>query len=267
LFGYFKKRKTVVLNAQPQARGQSSKPLLDTSVLVVDDDFDFREELCEYLRGHGMQVESAGDICAALDLLTARSFDLLLLDLWIGRENGFDLLRELRKTQEIPCIMMTAQDDVTDKIVGLELGADDYMFKPVNPRELLARVRSLLRRAEKPDAHNTTNANATLGQTSAPGTGWQFDAARRSLSAPDGRMIPLTTAEGDLLAEFVTNEGRSLSRMDLSHRVFNRDWTVFDRSLDGIVVKLRRKLEPDPGQPRVIKTVRGKGYVFTGFAN
>jgi two-component system OmpR family response regulator len=140
------------------------------------------------------------------------------------------------------------------------------MFNPVNPRELLARVRSLLRRAEKPDAREGVTSDATPEQALNSATGWQFDAARRSLMTPEGQLIPLTTAEGDLLAEFVANEGRSLSRIDLSRRVFNRHWHVFDRSLDGIVVKLRRKLEPNPDQPRVIKTVRGKGYVFTGFA-
>jgi two-component system phosphate regulon response regulator OmpR len=249
-----------------QSSEENTKPVADASVLVVDDDVGFREELSEYLRGHGMLVQDAGDIRGALALLAARNFDLILLDLWIGRENGFDFLRELRKTREIPCIMMTAQDDVTDKIVGLELGADDYLFKPVNPRELLARVRSLLRRADKSDAGNSPTTGATPEPAANRAIGWQFDAARRNLNTPDGKMIPLTTAEGDLLAEFVANEGRSLSRIDLSRRVFNRHWNVFDRSLDGIVVKLRRKLEPDPDQPRVIKTVRGKGYVFTGFA-
>ncbi|HTT96783.1 MAG TPA: response regulator transcription factor [Rhizomicrobium sp.] len=236
----------------------------DVSVLVVDDDGEFREELTEYLRGHGMHVADAGDVAGALDLLAAGKFDLILLDLWIGRENGFDLLRELRKTRQVPCIMMTAQDDVTDKIVGLELGADDYMFKPVNPRELLARARSLLRRTAKLDVSRDASSDAAEMSSRAH---WQFDPARRSLNRPDGQIIPLTTAEGDLLAEFVANEGRSLSRIDLSRRVFNRHWNVFDRSLDGIVVKLRRKLEPNPDQPRVIKTVRGKGYVFTGFAS
>lgn len=250
-------------HSQSMRSNAVSQPLTDASVLVVDDDSSFREELSEYLRGHGMVVEDAGDIATGLSLLAAGNFDLILLDLWIGRENGFDLLRELRKSRQIPCIMMTAQDDVTDKIVGLELGADDYMFKPVNPRELLARVRSLLRRTEKPDF---ASGGATDEQTSGPLSRWHFDVDRRSLKAPNGQIVPLTTAEGDLLAELVANEGRSLSRTDLSLRVFNRHWQVFDRSLDGIVVKLRRKLEPDPGQPRIIKTVRGKGYIFTGFA-
>jgi len=254
-------------SVQAQSIAQASKLLAETSVLVVDDDHGFRVELCEYLRGHGMIVDDAADISAARMRLAVKIFDLVLLDLWLGRENGFDFLRELRKGREVPCIMMTAQDDVTDKIVGLELGADDYMFKPVNPRELLARIRSLLRRADKPDGANGSDPVFTpTSQLEVTTAGWHFDPVRRSLSAPSGQTIPLTTAECDLLAEFVANEGRPLSRTDLSRRVFNRHWQVFDRSLDGIVVKLRRKLEPDPGQPTIIKTIRGKGYVFTGFS-
>ncbi len=251
---------------QAQTAPTGLKQLADAIVLVVDDDAGFREELCEYLRGHGMCVESAADIVGARSCLAAGHYDLILLDLWVGRENGFDFLRELRKTREIPCIMMTAQDDVTDKIVGLELGADDYLFKPVNMRELLARARSLLRRTEMTIADNGAAAESSSEITRSTVGGWHFDCIRRSLNAPGGGPIPLTTAECDLLTELVTNEGRPLSRTDLSRRVFNRPWHPFDRGLDGIVVKLRRKLEPDPDNPRVIKTVRGKGYVFTGFA-
>ena len=240
----------------------AAEPLKNISVLVVDDDRSVRDEMCEYLRNHGMRVEESGDIFGARNRLALKQFDLVLLDLWLGSENGFDFLREIRKTREIPCIMITAQDDITDKIVGLELGADDYMFKPVNMRELLARVRSLLRRAEKPVEAETA---PKLAEPS--GTGWKFDVPRRALHAPGGQTVPLTTAECDLLAELVAQAGRPQSRNELSQRVFNRHWQPFDRSLDGVVVNLRRKLEPDPDNPRVIKTVRGKGYVFTGFPN
>jgi two-component system phosphate regulon response regulator OmpR len=250
--------------AETQGRAPNAKTVAEASILVVDDDVEFRSELCEYLRGRGMRVDDAGDLAGARNGLAARDFDLVLLDLWIGRENGLDFLRTLRKSREIPCIMMTAQDDVTDKIVGLELGADDYLFKPVNPRELLARLRSLLRRMDMA-AVKSGDSTASADLPVCEPAGWHFDAVRRSLRDPGGQLIPLTTAECDLLAEFVAHEGRPLSRAELSRRVFNRHWQVFDRSLDGIVVKLRRKLEPEPGEPRVIKTVRGKGYVFTGF--
>jgi two-component system phosphate regulon response regulator OmpR len=245
---------------QSQNAGQPS--LAGTSVLVVDDDRGIREELCEYLESHGMQAASAGDIVGARHRLDSGKFDIVLLDLWIGVENGFDFLRELRGRLDIPCIMITAQDDITDKIVGLELGADDYLFKPVNLRELLARMRALLRRAVRAEDQPASRA----GGTGEPG-GWQFDPMRRNLSSPDGQRVPLTTAECDLLIALAANEGRTQSRDELSRRVFNRQWQPYDRSLDGVIVKLRRKLEADPDNPLVIKTVRGKGYVFTGFSS
>lgn len=239
--------------------------LTGRSVLVVDDDSGIREELRDYLQIRGMQVETCGDVIGARHRLELKGFDIVLLDLWLGSENGFDFLRELRKTRAIPCIILTAQDDVTDKIVGLELGADDYMFKPVNMRELLARMRSLLRRAsaaaDTPENGSMDDASTTCWIKG----GWRFDAVRRSLSSPSGQAIPLTTAECDLLAELVVNEGRPQTRDDLCRRVFNRQWQPLDRGLDGVIVKLRRKLEPDPENPLIIKTVRGKGYVFTGF--
>ena len=244
--------------------GPGGQTLSGTSVLVVDDDRDIREELRDYLESHGMHVETAGDIIGARHRLGLRKFDLVLLDLWLGTDNGFDFLRELRRSLEIPCIMMTAQDDITDKIVGLELGADDYLFKPVNLRELLARMRALLRRAAPSIELPLGPRNPHTGPTGDP-SGWFFDTTRRSLSSPAGQQVPLTTAECDLLIELVANEGRPQTRDELCRRVFNRQWQPDDRSLDGVVVNLRRKLEPNPDNPQVIKTIRGKGYVFTGF--
>jgi two-component system phosphate regulon response regulator OmpR len=214
-----------------------------------------------------MHVEIAADAVSARHHMGLRKFDILLLDLWLGCDNGFDFLREVRRNLDIPCIMLTAQDDITDKIVGLELGADDYLFKPVNLRELLARMRALLRRSGR---HGTPPEGGEAppvekDRKAGSPTAWHFDPARRNLSSPDGHAVPLTTAECDLLIELVANEGRPQTRDDLSRRVFNREWQPYDRSLDGVVVKLRRKLEPDPDNPLVIKTVRGKGYVFTGF--
>ena len=234
----------------------------EASLLIVDDDPEIREELSSYLSLYGMEVASAGCGADAEKLLAERDFDIVLLDLWLGGENGFDILRQIRKDSQIPCIMVTAQDEVTDKIVGLELGADDYLTKPVNLRELLARIRALIRRAKPvadPEggggAHQLENRNSN----------WRFDPMRRSLSTPDGTQVPLTTAECDLLIELVSKEGMPQSRDNLCRRVFNREWNPYDRSLDGIIVKLRRKLEPNPDRPLVIKTVRGRGYVFTGF--
>jgi two-component system phosphate regulon response regulator OmpR len=234
----------------------------DVHILLVDDDGEIRAELGAYLGAHGFQVAAAANGAEAEQHLAGRNFDIMLLDLWLGNENGFDVLRRLRQLGRTPCIMVTAQDEVTDKIVGLELGADDYMVKPVNLRELLARIRALIRRSG-PSGEPAGPPVPRPGNDSEPN--WKFDPLRRSLSAPDGTPVPLTTAECDLLIELVSKEGLPQTRDDLCRRVFNREWSPYDRSLDGIIVKLRRKLEPNPDNPLVIKTVRGRGYVFTGF--
>ena len=239
-----------------------SEAFTDAHLLIVDDDSEIRAELGAYLSAHGFQIQTAANGAEAEMRLAERDFDVMLLDLWLGSENGFDVLRRLRQNGNTPCIMVTAQDEVTDKIVGLELGADDYLVKPVNMRELLARIRALIRRSDPgsdpggqpgPQASNDAGAN------------WKFDPVRRNLSAPDGTPVPLTTAECDLLIELVSKEGLPQTRDELCRRVFNREWSPYDRGLDGIIVKLRRKLEPNPDNPLVIKTVRGRGYVFTGF--
>jgi two-component system OmpR family response regulator len=234
----------------------------DIHLLIVDDDGEIRTELSAYLSANGFQVKTAANGAEAERHLAEGPFDVILLDLWLGNENGFDVLRRLRQTRKTPCIMVTAQDEVTDKIVGLELGADDYLVKPVNLRELLARIRALIRRSgggEQPVAQPVPLPEAA-GEAN-----WKFDAMRRSLRAPDGTPVPLTTAECDLLIELVSKEGQPQTRDELCRRVFNREWSPYDRGLDGIIVKLRRKLEPNPDNPLVIKTVRGRGYVFTGF--
>ena len=230
-------------------------------LLIVDDDSEIRAELSAYLSAHFFWVQTAANGAEAERCLAERAFDIVLLDLWLGNENGFDVLRRLRQTRNTPCIMVTAQDEATDKVVGLELGADDYLVKPVNLRELLARIRALIRRS---------GGGESTAPSLSPADGdgamnWKFDPMRRSLRAPDGTPVPLTTAECDVLIELVSREGQPQTRDELCRRVFNREWNPYDRGLDGIIVKLRRKLEPNPDNPLVIKTVRGRGYVFTGF--
>lgn len=243
-----------------EATGEDS-----VSVLLVDDDPDIRSELREYLTAHGFAISEAADKRAALQQFSSRKFDLVVLDLWIGKDNGFDFLREIRQTHSTPCIMVTAHGEATDKVVGLELGADDYVVKPVNLRELLARIRALLRRTAPTNGGGGKGGSPTLNGGDPVGNGWHFDPVRRNLLSPEGELVPLTTAECDLLIELVAHEGRPQTREDLCRRVFNRAWQPYDRSLDSIVVKLRRKLEPNPDHPMVIKTIRGKGYLFTGF--
>lgn len=234
------------------------------SILLVDDDPDIRAEVGEYLRANGFTISEAPDVRSALATFGATRFDLIVLDLWLGKDNGFDFLRQIRQTHSTPCIMVTAHGETTDKVVGLELGADDYVVKPVNMRELLARIRALLRRSGRsgPDAQRI---GITKPDGNDGGNSWHFDPVRRNLLSPEGELVPLTTAECDLLIELVAHEGRPQTREDLCRRVFNRQWQPYDRSLDSIVVKLRRKLEPNPDHPMVIKTIRGKGYLFTGF--
>lgn len=241
----------------------------EASLLIVDDDPAICEELSSYLGMYGLRCTSVNNGADAEKALSENSFNLVLLDLWLGNENGFDILGQLRKACQIPCIMVTAQDEITDKIVGLELGADDYLTKPVNMRELLARIRALIRRTKphdpdggNDDSHELIGADGFRGANESK---WKFDPLRRLLSSPDGTPVALTTAECDLLIELVSKEGAPQSRDNLCRRVFNRAWSPYDRSLDAIIVKLRRKLEPNPDHPLVIKTVRGRGYVFTGF--
>ncbi len=234
------------------------------SILLVDDDPDIRAEVGEYLRANGFAISEAPDVRSALATFGATRFDLIVLDLWLGKDNGFDFLRQIRQTHSTPCIMVTAHGETTDKVVGLELGADDYVVKPVNMRELLARIRALLRRSGR-SGPNTQQIGIARPDGNDGGNSWHFDPVRRNLLSPEGELVPLTTAECDLLIELVAHEGRPQTREDLCRRVFNRQWQPYDRSLDSIVVKLRRKLEPNPDHPMVIKTIRGKGYLFTGF--
>lgn len=235
------------------------------SLLLVDDDPEIREEMKSYLSANGMFVTEAADAESALQIFSENKFDLVILDLLLGADNGFDVLREIRQTHSTPCIMVTGQGEPTDKVVGLELGADDYVVKPVNLRELLARIRALLRRSGSAGGSGARKGSVATGQDEEAGARWKFDPHRRRLSTPEGALVPLTTAECDLLIELVAHEGNPQTREDLCRRVFNRQWQPYDRSLDSIVVKLRRKLEPNPDHPMVIKTIRGKGYLFTGF--
>ena len=235
------------------------------SLLLVDDDPEIREELKSYLSANGMTVMEACDAESALRAFSEHKFDLIVLDLLLGADNGFDVLREIRQTHTTPCIMVTGQGEPTDKVVGLELGADDYVVKPVNLRELLARIRALLRRSGGSGGSSNRKGNSAPDEQEQAAARWKFDPHRRRLSTPDGALVPLTTAECDLLIELVAHEGDPQTREELCRRVFNRQWQPYDRSLDSIVVKLRRKLEPNPDHPMVIKTIRGKGYLFTGF--
>ncbi len=234
-------------------------------LIVVDDEAEIRELLQDYLSGHGFEVSTADGGAAMRAILAEKPAQLAILDLRMPGEDGFALARWLRQTTRIGIIMLTASSDNIDRIVGLELGADDYMSKPFDPRELLARVRSVLRRVEEVTAAPQPAVDGTPDATDSrvPMGRCVLDLEARRLLDSDGAELPLTAMEFDLLRVFAERPGRTLSRDQLLDLAHNKDMEAFDRSIDLRIMRLRRKIEWDPGQPEVLKTVRGLGYVFT----
>lgn len=227
-------------------------------LLVVDDHADIRDLLKRFLEPHGYRVSCARDGKEMKKLLENSSVELIILDLMLPGEDGLTLCRELRSHCAIPIIMLTAMGEDTDRIVGLEMGADDYLAKPFNPRELLARIKAVLRRS-----HHEHSASE-LGELAAHYyfAQWQLDTGRRELVGKDGVSISLSTAEFDLLRVFLDRPRRTLSRDQLLDLARGREAQAFDRAIDTLVSRLRRKLEEDPKNPELIKTVWGGGYLF-----
>ena len=220
------------------------------SVLVIDDDPKLAALLVQYLGARGLSVVVAADGAAGLARLRGGGFDAVILDVMMPGLDGFQVLTELRRTSQVPVIMLTARGEDTDRIVGLELGADDYLPKPFNPRELLARLRAILRRVE-----SGTDEDAPLESG-----GLRVDPARREVWL-DGAVIELTTTEFDLLRVLVAAAGRVVPRERLMELARGEDWAAFERSVDVHVSHLRKKLGDDPKRPRRIKTIRGVGYL------
>jgi two-component system OmpR family response regulator len=227
-------------------------------MLIVDDDRQIRAMLGRFLAEHGMRVTQAGDGEQMFKALEAGRFDVIVLDVMMPGEDGFTLCRRLRNANTIPLILLTARNSETDRIVGLELGADDYVTKPFNPRELLARIRAILRRAGANPAETLRTASAIYQFA-----GWTLDTSRRSLISPQGVLTDLTTGEFDLLVAFVEHPQRVLNRDQLLDLARGRVSLAFDRSIDVQVSRLRRKIVGDPNAPALIKTVRNGGYFFT----
>ncbi len=229
-------------------------------ILVVDDEGPIREILRSLLEREGFAVEEASngrDLRARLD---DGAFSLITLDLNLAGEDGFALAREVRSRFDVPIIMISAKADEVDRIVGLELGADDYIVKPFNVREVLARIRAVLRRYENGSAAPPPMPEERHGLCF---EGWTIDVAARSLHNPHGDMVELTTAEFNMLAVFVERSKRVLSRDVLLDLLRGAEWSPYDRSIDTLVARLRKKIEADPDRPALIRTVRGVGYVFT----
>ncbi|WP_303847489.1 response regulator [Aeromonas sobria] len=230
----------------------------NTHILVVDDHSEIRDLLKRFLEQHGLRVSCARDGKEMKRLLEEREFDLLVLDLMMPGEDGLTLCRELRVKSSLPIIMLTAMGEETDRIIGLEMGADDYLAKPFNPRELLARIKAVMRRtqAETQPAAETLTRDLRFDR-------WLLDINRRELVDEDGVGLSLSTAEFDLLKVFLERPQRVLSRDQLLDLARGREAVAFDRAIDTLVSRLRRKLERDPKNPELIKTIWGGGYMFS----
>ena len=229
-------------------------------LLIVDDDREIRDLVSRFLVKHGYRVATAADARTMEAALAASGVDLVILDLMLPGKSGLEICRDLRARSPMPILMLTAMGDETDRIVGLEMGADDYIAKPFNPRELLARVRAILRRTSIAAAAPGKPAGTPKRMRFA---GWSLDLGRRRLEAPDGLIVDLTTGEYELLIAFAERPQRVLTRNQLLDLARGRDATPFDRSIDVQVSRIRKKIEADPKAPEMIVTVRGDGYMFT----
>ncbi|MCD6680214.1 MAG: response regulator [Burkholderiaceae bacterium] len=230
-------------------------------ILVVDDEEGIRELLFAYLSGFGFDVAAVADGGEMRRHLAEHPVDLVLLDLGLPQEDGLVLARELRTRDDVPgIIIVTGRGEPVDRILGLELGADDYIPKPFDLRELVARVRSVLRRVRPESAASAPPAPEQ--QQRFEFDGWHIDLAARSVVRPDGTPVALTTGEFDLLATFVRQPNRALTRDELMDALYRREAGPFDRAIDVLVGRLRRKIERDPTGPQLVKSVRGVGYLF-----
>jgi two-component system, OmpR family, response regulator len=224
-------------------------------ILIVDDEPKVRTLLRRCFEGEGYTVSEAENGAGLRAELQRREVTLITLDLSLGKENGLDLARDIRREYSTPIIMLTGRGDTIDRVVGLEIGADDYLAKPFEMRELVARVRAVLRRTASPEKPTEAGQSHCFGE-------WLFDINRRTLTRETGASQDLTTSEFKLLEAFVKRPHRVLSRDDIMDLLKGQDWSPLDRSIDNLIARLRKKIEPDAEHPTLIKTVRGAGYVF-----
>ena len=234
---------------------QDSQRRWTIRALLVDDDEPIRELLCGYLARFNIEARGVADGAGMRQALAEENFDVVVLDLMLPGEDGLSLCRYLRSESDIPILMLTARCEPADRIIGLELGADDYMAKPFEPRELVARIQTILRRVRGDEGRNEPRAQVRFDQ-------WRLDSVLRQLHSPDGLVVPLSNAEFRLLWVFLERPRRVLNRELLLDAARGRAIDAFDRSIDLLVSRLRQKLGDDPRSPRLIKTVRGEGYLF-----
>lgn len=226
-------------------------------ILVVEDDPKVRLMLRRCFEGDGYRVCEAGSGAEAERAISERRYDLVTLDLNLPDCDGLSLARTIRAKSNVPIVMVTGKGETIDRVVGLEIGADDYISKPFHVREVLARIRAVLRRTA-----STAGVEPSRSQT-VVFDGWVLDLTRRDLTDANGKAHALTTAEFDLLKTFTQNAGRVLTRDQIMDHLKGHDWVPLDRSIDNLVARLRKKVEKEPGDPKLIRTVRGAGYVFT----
>lgn len=229
----------------------------EPKILLVDDEATLREPLADYLQGQGFAVTEAQSAAAARSHLTTSRPDIVLLDIMMPGEDGLSLCRHLVETQGLPVIFLTAKGEAMDRILGLELGADDYVVKPFEPRELVARIRTVLRRVDR-----TTTPQAEMEDWHYQFEGWQLDPLKRKLTDPEDVTVPISTAEFRLLRAFLDAPRQVMDRDLLLDLVQGRTAQLFDRAVDNQVSRLRRKIETDTSNPQLILTVRGGGYRF-----
>jgi DNA-binding response OmpR family regulator len=231
-------------------------------VRVVDDDPDIRDLVKDYLSANGYEVTEADGADAMRAMLQSRMPDVVLLDIGLPGEDGLSLARYLREHHDIAVIMVSGAGAAVDRIIGLEVGADDYLAKPFDPRELLARIKSVMRRYRRASADGSRTAPAMESQKRIGFGRCVLDLDSRELYGPEGEAVPVTTAEFDLLRMFASRPNRPLTRDQILGLTQNRDWDPFDRSIDIRIARLRKKIEVNPDKPQTIKTVRGVGYMY-----
>ena len=226
-------------------------------IAILDDDPEIRSLLEQNLRGAGFEVSTASNGRDLKTILEHQTIDLIMLDLMLPGEDGLTICRELRAESNIPIIMLTAMTHEADRIIGLEMGADDYLTKPFSPRELVARIKATLRRQGMVTTQSEDRRRTAVFE------GWKLDVVRRELRDPDDVLVDLTSGEFDLLAALIERPNRLMTRDLLLDITKGRQADVFDRSIDITISRLRQKIEEDPKNPQFIKTVRGKGYIFS----
>lgn len=238
----------------------------DIHILIVEDDLASRSLLVSYFENAGYRVSETDNADHLGERIDQDSVDLVLLDISLPGKDGLTVTRELRANSSVGIILVTSKGDEIDRIVGLELGADDYVTKPFNPRELLVRAKNLLWRMFSADTanRNSGNGNSNRSQGSYSFEGWQLDPYKRQLTSPEGHQERLPEGEFKLLQTLVNHPGQVLSRDQLMDAIHDREWTPNDRSVDVLIGRLRRKLGDNPSNPQLILTAHGAGYMFAG---